>query len=262
MTITTSRLMMPRPYGAGYQAPSTALYITDKATLSMGKSSGPVILKSARSFPDYMELLLEVVPVSLKMDPLITAGEYARNVFGEILPAYQHSSIKLMATDVLRLNGQFGRVIDHLEIWLPEDKVVYELTFDCILHDIVLNLEEDSPVWALGGFYQEGGALDKIRQAFITFYVQNDAIQHRLSHLEEWWERGLRPPNGLTQDNRLVNATREVPYLSMLDALRQGEAMVCVRIGVDEKGEDLLETYHSIDAVAHGVGQVMVTFKR
>lgn len=262
MTKTTPWLTMARPYGAGYQAPSTALYITDRATLSMGKSGRSLSLKPARALPDYMEMLLEVVPVPLETDPLITAGEHTRRVFGDILPAYQHGSIKLVATNVLRLNGQFDRLADHPEIWLPLDKVVYELALDGITQDIVLNLEEPSPVWVLGGFYQAGCGLDKIRQAFTTFYVQNDDIQHRLSHLEEWWERGLRPPHGLPQGSHLENATREEPYLSMLDALRQGEAMVCVCVGVDEKGEELLETYHSIDAVGHGVGQVMVTFKR
>ena len=262
MAKTTPWVSMARPYGAGYQAPSTALYATDRAILSIGKPAGAVTLKSPSVLPDYLDFLLNVVPVPLEGQPMIHTSSYSREVFGEALPAYRHGSVKLMATDTFRYNGQYDRVANHPEIWLPLDGMVYELPFDSVTQDIYLNTEVESPVWALGGVYQEGCALDKIRQSFATFYVQNEEIHHRISHLEEWWERGLRPPHALPEGSSLENATLEVSCLSMENALRQGEAMVCVCIGVDEFGEEILETYHSIDATLHGSKQIMVTFER
>lgn len=262
MSKITPWLTMARPYGAGYQAPSTAFHILDKATLSIGKSSGPVRLSAPLVLPDYLEFLLDVVPVPLEGDAIINSDRYSRKVFGEILSSYQYRGIRLMATDTFRYNGQFDRVVDHPEIWLPSEGTIYELPFDCIIQDIHLNSNETSPIWALGGFYQEGCALDKIRQNFITFSVQNEEINHRVSPLEEWWERGLRPPQNLPEGSRLANARLEVPYLSLEDALRQGEAMVSVCIGIDQTGEEILETYHSIDASLHGSKQIMVTFKK
>lgn len=262
MAKTTPWISIARPYGGGYQAPSTALYTTDRATLSIGKSSGSVILKAPRVLPNYFEFLLNVVPIPLEGQPLIQTDIYSREVFGEVLAAYQCSSVKLMATQTIRYNGQFDRIANHPEIQLPLDGVIYELLFDGITQDIYLDIEKESPVWGLGGVYQEGCALNKIRQSFARFYVQNEAINHRITHLEEWWERGMRPPYGVIEGEYLENATLEGPYLSLENALRQGEAKVCICIGVDELGEKIYETYYSIDASLHGSKQIMVTFER
>jgi hypothetical protein len=262
MTKTTPWVSMARPYGTGYQAPSTALYTTDRATLSIGKSSGSVTLKAPRLLPDYFEFLLTMVPVPLEGQPVIHTDTYSREVFGEVLASYQYSGVKLMATDTIRYNGQFDRVANHPEIIFPLDGVIYELRFDGITQDIYLDIEKESPVWAVGGVYQEGCALRKIRQSFARFYVQNEAIHHRLTHLEDWWERGMRPPHGVVEGERLENATQRDPYLSMENALRQGEAKVCICMGVDEVGDKIYETYYSIDASPHGSKQIMVTFER
>lgn len=240
------------PFG-GYCDPTSPVEEWQQSYFAVARNNHKFI-------PETISLILEIIPVPFENEPIIRAKKYSRPVFGNILPGYHYQRLDLKSTGAIIIDGKFCSLSDHPEIWLPHDEIVYSHNFDGITQDIHFDPSKEHPNWALGGFYTKGCELEKIRQAFITFGVQNDRINHNVSHLEDWWKQGLRPPRQLPENWLLENGTAEEIYMSLPCALQSGHAMVSICDGVDSTGEEILKTYHSISAQCHSPTTLLVTY--
>lgn len=93
--------MAIRPYGRGYQAPSTALFNTDCAVVSMGGGENFIDTLEIVKVPDILEVVVNIVPIALPSEKNYTASYQFDNVTWPSVPVYP--KIETQFVSALRL---------------------------------------------------------------------------------------------------------------------------------------------------------------
>lgn len=285
MTKSQPWLSLSRPYGKTLQTPSTAHYTTEKGILSLGESETPFTLNPHDSAPDYIDLIIKLVPLPHLNNPLISCDSAQQSVYSQELESYQYRGVQLQTTDKARIQGQFvslkGRNLRFSQQYQPQKiqpkvecnennqllvenyvYILYEFCYDSIQNDINFSKNQGSGLFAVGGPFVPGMDLHHYVQYFVRFYEENSSIYHHLTSLNHWWEKGLfLPLHNSLPELEIVNTHQSTPYLSLLDTLRQGHAAFAMVNGVDENGLEILSFYQSIDAQRHGLDHALITFK-
>lgn len=279
MTKSTLWINFGRTYGLGYKAPSTAQFNIDRAHIFCGDKEKSYPLNLPEESPDFMDLLLNIVPLPLKNNPQISCEGHQRPLFDGILKKYQYAGIQLQATNIGRVNNQFISLKEKrfrfagsrrsplqnatIENIPPKPPIAFEFYYDNITENVFFDRDKGSLIWAMGGPGERDLALHQYQQVFVSFFLDDNIIKHNVSPLENWWKEGIYPPFNMAHlKNPIQNISVDANYKTLQDALRQGEMLFSICIGVDETGKDIGQIYQSIEVTRHGQDQVMVTFER
>lgn len=257
-----SRFWAPgaRPYGAGYRAPSTALYNTEKMILTIGRSSRPFLLEAEKRVPDYIQVFANICVEEKKNSPLIDYFGGQVSVYDNERGVYAYDRIYLKATDSVKIKDCYKQKSEIPELIFPVEDILYDHKFDHIKENLILSSENKNYVFPLGCFYKLGCALHQIRQAFVSPFIRDRKIDFQLSHLEDWWDQGMRPPCEVYETHQLFIREQNEAYLPLDSAIKEGGSSLLYRIGVDEQGKEVLKKYSSMDIVSHGRKQVVITY--
>ncbi|MBW8309832.1 MAG: hypothetical protein K0M45_09425 [Candidatus Paracaedibacteraceae bacterium] len=210
-----------RSYWHGYEAPSTAFLTTDMAQLKLGKVKEAENLEEPKNLPDVFDLLVELQPEPTASTPNVTLNNRTVGVFRGPLLDYRFAKMSLIYQGLMRSDGIIKkRTLSIISLIGMEFKTLITS----------MNVKTAPDRQALGGFWQLGSELDRIKQYSITFYEADNEIRYRL-HAEH----------------------------SFIDYIR--DRYVYLQISA-EGGDETPVVYESIDAQRHGSKCAWITFQK
>ena len=157
-----------RPYWRGYEAPSTAYVTTDLVNLRFGSDDFDIVpILDESSFPDVIDILVEICPVKSTVNPMFNHNGLQLSVYGSGLKDYNVQEVKFKSLNLIRKAGVIEKNI-YSAIELSEQFRVHP-------SDVIL-----SQTQPLGCFWQENAPYDAICQYQITFYEADDEVRYHL----------------------------------------------------------------------------------
>ncbi len=210
-----------RSYWQGYEAPTTAFLVTDVAQLKLGKLSEPEKLVEPKKLPKVFDLLVEIQPEPTTSAPTVTLNNRTAGVFKGPLADYRFAKMSFVYQGLIRSDGIIkSRDISTISL--------IGMEFEVLKTNVNVKTAPDKQ--ALGGFWQLGSELDRIKQYSITFYEADNEIRYRL-HAEH----------------------------SLIDYIR--DRYVYLQISAED-GDETPVVYESIDAQRHGSKCAWITFQK
>jgi hypothetical protein len=272
--------MAIRPYGRGYQAPSTALFNTDRAVVSVGGGSDSIHTLEVVKVPDVLEIVVNIVLIPLPIAQNYTASYQFDNVTWPSVPLYPAietqfiSALKLSYADQVKVRDKDqyesvifrGNTISGFEIALGEEGMLYTHQFDYVNQSIsfhVIKKRTLVPVWPVGGFYRPGCQIDQIQQVFCSLAEQNQETFARKTLLHQWNDQGTYLPQSTQKDDQQTDfqTARQDIYIKFIDVIRQGDVLLTlVEPTENKKLEKPFFSYKSVDMTIQGLTQAVIHF--
>lgn len=274
--------MAIRPYGRGYQAPSTALYNTDLAALEIAGEDDSIQALEIIKMPDFIEVMVELVSVPLPIDQNYTATYQFNEITWPTVPLYPPeetqfvSALNLLYAGGIKVRQENqresilirGKNIEGFEIDIQEGEPVYTHQFEYKNGSIefsVMQTRRIVPVWPAGGFYRPGCQMDQIQQVFCSLSEQDRQTLARKTLLYQWNDQGYYPPlsNQVEEQKTVFQTSRTDPYLKFIEDIRQGKALLnLVDPRASNQEQAVCFTYKSIDIKEQGLDKALLCFVR
>ncbi|AIK96409.1 hypothetical protein [Candidatus Odyssella acanthamoebae] len=210
-----------RSYWQGYEAPSTAFLTTDVARLKLGQVTEAENLEEPNHLPDIVDLLVEIQPEPTTHNPSLALNNRTASVFKGPLADYRFAKMSLEYQGLARLDGVIKK--------RPLSIIFLSgIEFETLMSNVnVINAPDKQP---LGGFWQLGCELERIKQYSVTFFEADNAMQYRLH-----------------------------PEHTFIDYIR--DRHVSLQIS-GENSDDPPVVYKSIEAQRHGSKCAWITFEK
>lgn len=268
-----------RPYGRGYQAPSTALFNTDLGKIQIAPSGEHIDFIETVQMPDFIEVLIDFISIPLPHDNIMATYQFD-NVIWPSVPLYPSeepqfiSALKLVFGGVIKIRDSAqkesvlirGMAIEGFELDVKEAEPVYVHKFDYHRSSIDYSVREKRvvvPIWPAGGFYRPGCELEQIQQVFCSLSEFDQKTFTRKTLLTQWNDQGFYPPYTTEKDEQktVFQVDRQDLYVRFIDEIRKGVATIHL---IDRKadGSSACFTYKSVDIKPYGIGKAFVHFMR
>lgn len=268
-----------RPYGHGYQAPSTALFNTDLCTIQIKSCEENLNSVETIQMPDFIEVLIDFIAVPLPQKNIMVTYQFD-NVVWPSVPLYPveeaHfvSALKLVFGGVIKIRDGIekestlirGKTIEGFEINVKMEEPIYIHQFDYNEESIVHCVREKRvivPIWTAGGFYRPGCDLEQIQQVFFSLSELEQKTFARKTLLTQWNTQGFSPPFSAEKDEQttIFQTNRKDLYVRFIDDIRKGAATIQL-INSKEENPSTCFTYKSVDIKPYGLGKAFVHFIR
>ena len=274
--------MAIRSYGPGYQAPSTALFNTDLATLEIDGGDDSIQALEIIKMPDFIEVMVELVSVPLPVEQNYTATYGFNETTWPPVPLYPSqetqfvSALNLLYAGAIKIRQENqresilirGKNIEGYEINIQEEEPIYTHHFEYKNGSVdfhVMQTRHIIPVWPVGGFYRPGCQMDQIQQVFCSLSEREEQTLVRKTLLYQWNDQGFYPPlsNEVEEQKTVFQTSRTQPYLKFIEEIRQGKALLnLVDPRASSQEQAICFTYKSIDIKEQGLNKALVYFVR
>lgn len=268
-----------RPYGRGYQAPSTALFNTDLGTIQIAPSEEVIDSVEAIQMPDFIEVLIDFIAVPLPQDNILATYQFD-NIVWPSVPLYPVDELQFISALKLVYGGAIkirdgtqresvlirSKTIEGFEIEVNEEEPVYIHTFDYHKSSIEVRVQEKRvvvPIWPAGGFYRPGCQLEQIQQVFCSISELEQKTFVRKTLLTQWNDQGFYPPYTTEKDEQttVFQMARQDLYIRFIDDIRKGAASIRL-VNPDTENRSACFTYKSVDINPYGIGKAFIHFMR
>ncbi|WP_032112222.1 hypothetical protein [Candidatus Paracaedibacter symbiosus] len=267
-----------RPYGQGYQAPSTALFNTEVTAIQIAPTEEDIETVELVQMPDFIEVLVDIVSVPLPQESFMATYQFD-DVIWPSVPLYPLDepqfvrALKLMYGGRLKIRDNEmhesvpirGKNIKGFEVVVDENESVYTHKFDVQNSSIdfyVKQIRDVVPIWSCGGFYRPSLALDQIQQVFCSISEYNGKTLARKTLLHQWNDQGFYPPFTAEKDNQktIFKTNHQELYVKFIDTICRGEAVLKL-INPQSNEATASFIYRSVDIKEAGIGKAYLHFQ-